>query len=508
MAFLAVPSVFTALVIVLVTIVLLKIIAALYKQQTYWKHKNVLYLKSNPVLGVGWKFFARRMTIAELGEAIYYSYPNARYVANMDRTLPVITLRDPELIREVAVKNFDHFMDHKVFFQESNNPLFMKNVFALRGERWREMRSILSPSFTGSKMKFMFELISKCSQDFVDYLYAHPEYSSSFELKDAFTKYTNDVIATSAFGISVNSMENPENEFFTNGRNVFSSIMNNVPKLLLLSTFPRLAKALGLRLIPSDITYFFSKIISETLKVREEQGIVRPDMLHLLMQARDTEKHQMTVEDIVSQAFIFFLAGFETSANLMCFFLYELALNPDIQEKLREEVDRSMDEGNGTISYDILMKMEYMEMVTSETLRKYPALIIIDRVCTKEYEFPPAEDGYNSATMYPDSLIHLPVYALQHDPKYFPDPEKFDPERFRDPSKITPYTYFPFGIGPRKCIGDRFALMETKIVIAHLLHRFVVKRIEKTQVPLVFKKWTMNLAPEKGFWVGLEKRFA
>ncbi|KMQ85973.1 cytochrome p450 9e2, partial [Lasius niger] len=252
------------------------------------------------------------------------------------------------------------------------------------------------------------------------------------------------------------------------------------------------------------------RIVGETIKTREKQGIVRPDMIHLLMQAQDKDSssnHKMTLDDIVAQAFIFFLAGFETSAILMCFVAHELAVNPDIQDRLREEVQQHLVEGN-EISYESLSKMTYMDMVISETLRKYPPVIFTDRLCTKSYELPPSKPGYKSVTVQSDSVMMIPVFALHRDPQYYPNPDKFDPERFSEENKdnIVPYTYLPFGQGPRKCIGNRFALMETKILVAHLLQKFILKRTEKTVEPVVFDKKEFNPQPEGGFWISLEKR--
>ena len=430
----------------------------------------------------------------------------------MDFSTPGVVIRDPVLIREIAIKNFEHFPDHQSFINEKIDPIFGKNVFSLRGERWKEMRSTLSPSFTASKMRFIFELVSKCSQEFVNYLYNHPEFSSSMEAKDAFTRYTNDTIATVAFGISVNSLRDRENEFYKKGADAtnFGGLFR-LMKFLLFRMNPRLTRMAGFSFLSRDTASFFKRVVFETVKARDEQNIVRPDMIHLLMEARDKEKlvsRQMTIDDITAQAFIFFLAGFDTSSTLMCYIVHELAINPDIQEKLRQEIDRYMQEGNGEISYEALSRMKYMEMVTSEALRKYPPLVLIDRLCARKFQLPPAGPGYNSVTVHPDNVVLFPVYALHHDPKCFPEPEKFDPERFSDENKdkIDPYTYLPFGLGPRKCIGNRFALMETKILIAHLLHRFYLKCTEKTKIQVEFSKKNFSITPDGGFWIGLEKR--
>ncbi|KMQ85974.1 cytochrome p450 9e2-like protein [Lasius niger] len=431
----------------------------------------------------------------------------------MDTGTPAVFLRDPELIKDVMVKDFDYFHDHRSFVDERLDPIFGKNIFALRGDRWREMRNTLSPSFTANKMKIMFDLISKCSSEFVNYLVDHPELCVSIETKQIFRRYTTDVIATAGFGISVNSMKDQNNEFYMRGIEInksFSGVLAMF-KIVFMLSFPRFAKFLGMTgFVSPSTSEFFKRIVGETIRTREEQGIVRPDMIHLLMQARNKDgssNHKMTLDDIVPQCFGFFLAGFDTTSTLMCFVAHELAVNRDIQDRLYEEVKQHLVEGN-EISYESLSKMTYMDMVLSETLRKYPPVVFNDRLCTKNYELPPAQPGYKSVIVESNSVMMIPVYALHHDPKYYPNPNKFDPERFSEENKdnIVPYTYLPFGHGPRKCIGNRFALMETKILMANLLQKFILKRTEKTVEPVVFDKSDFNLQPEGGFWIALEKR--
>ncbi|KAL0100771.1 hypothetical protein PUN28_019270 [Cardiocondyla obscurior] len=507
-------SPFVLLLTTLIVIVVFKVVTAVHNTYFYWKKKNVPYLPDSlSSFAMGWKVLLNRVNFVDYTKYMYNYHPDAKYIGLADFSTAVVLLRDPELIKDVMVKDFEYFPDHRNMLDENVEPLFSKNVFVLRGDRWREMRNTLSPSFTASKMKFMFDLISECSQDFVNYLIDNPEFCHAIDTKDTFRRYANDVIATVAFGINVNSMKDRNNEFFLKGIEItkFGTGFLPIIKMLIIRSFPRLSKFFGLTFFSPTTGKFFKQIVEETIKVREEKGIVRPDMIHLLMQARDKEGenvHKMTLNDIVSQAFIFFVAGFETSATLMCFVAHELAVNQDVQDRLREEVQRHFAEGNGKISYEELSKMSYMDMVVSEALRKYPPAIFSDRLCVKKYELPVPQPGYKSVTIEPDHVVLVPTYGIHHDPKYFPNPDKFDPERFSEENKdnISPYTYLPFGHGPRKCIGNRFVLMETKILIAHILQKFTIKATEKTIDPIVFDKKVFALQPVGGFWVGLEKR--
>ncbi|XP_011705712.1 PREDICTED: cytochrome P450 9e2-like [Wasmannia auropunctata] len=510
-------SPFALLLSTLIVLGVVKLVTLVKHTYFYWKSKGLPYLpKSISTLGTDLKLFLGHITFTDYCLYLYNYYPDAKYVGIVDFFKPALLVRDPELIKTIVVKDFEHFPDHRSFVDEDVEPLFGKNIFSLRGDRWKEMRNTLSPSFTASKMKFMFDLLSKCSHDFVNYLIDHHDQYHEIETKEAFRRYTTDVIATAAFGISVNSMKDRNNEFFIRGVEAtkFPTGVGALARFFILRYLPWIAKVFGVGFFPPATTKFFRKVIKETIKTRQEQGIVRPDMIHLLMQSLDKEgdpkhsAHKLSIDDVVSQAFIFFFAGFDTASTLMCFVAHELAVNQDVQDRLRKEVLQYLAEGNDEISYESLTKMTYMDMVTSEALRKYPPTVFLDRLCAKRYELPPSQPGGKSVIVEPDDALLFPAYAMQRDPKYFPNPDKFDPERFSEENKdnILSCSYLPFGHGPRKCIGNRFALMETKILIAHLLQKFNLKTTDKTVEPVVFTKNEFSLKPVGGFWIRLEKR--
>ncbi|XP_033218977.1 cytochrome P450 9e2-like [Belonocnema kinseyi] len=484
-------------------------IILLYRQMNFWSRRGIPHLKPLPIIGNNLSMFFGRTSITEFVTNIYDSFPDAKYFGIMGFQTPVAVLRDPELIKETCVKNFDYFLNHQSFLTEEMDPLFGKNVFSLKGDRWKVMRNTLSPCFTGAKMKFMFEIIAKCSRDFVQYFINHPDEATSIDTKDAFTRYTNDVIATAAFGISVNSMKDRENEFYLRGKDATS--FRGIWRMLKFFGFlacPKIMKLIGVTFFSRATYRFFAAVIHDAVKTREENNIIRPDMLQLLIEAKVKDNRvEMSIDDITAQAFIFFFAGFDPSSTLMCFVAHELAVNPEIQEKLRNEVDILTKHESSDISYETLSQMKYMDMVISEALRKYPPTAATDRECVKKFTLPKPTPDSVEYTAEPKTVIWIPIYALHHDPKYFPDPEKFDPERFSDEnkSKINPYTYVPFGIGPRKCIGNRFILLETKILFVHILQHFILEKCEKTRHPVEFEK-IINVAIKGGSWVKFTKR--
>ncbi|KAL6425688.1 hypothetical protein ACFW04_009650 [Cataglyphis niger] len=481
-----------------------------FKNFNFFKKNGIPYKTPLPILGNMAGIIFRREHILDLVKNLYNLHPEAKYVGMFDMTIPVTVMRDLDLIKSITLKNFDLFTDHRSFIEEHQDPLFGKNLFALKGERWRQVRSLLTPAFTSSKMKSMFKLMSNCAAEFSNYLAQMPTEKRKMEIKDAFTRYTNDVIATCAFGISVNSMENPDNKFYVYGKKATTFGAIAFIKMYIYRSVPWLAKILQIRIIPNKIANFFRELIEDTIKTRDEKSIVRPDMLQLMMETRGKEgKPKLSIEDMVSQAFIFFFGGFDSTSTLMCFAAHEIAVNEQVQKKLQDEIDKALEESNGLAPYEIVNNMEYLDAVINETLRIYPVAPAIDRVCTKTFELPPTLPGTKPFTIKKGDSIWIPVYGFHHDPQYFEEPEKFDPERFlgeRKKETLNCGAYLPFGMGPRMCIGNRFALLETKVLLFHLLARCDLKPCEKTSMPLKIAKDGFNMRPEGGFWLTVSPR--
>ncbi|XP_011641126.1 cytochrome P450 9e2-like [Pogonomyrmex barbatus] len=484
-----------------------------FKDLNYFKKHGIVHIPPLPILGNMAPGILHRKPPAEHITEIYNLHSEAKYIGMYDLLCaPIILLRDLELIKSITLKHFDMFPDHRGLVEdETQDPLFGKNLFFLRGEKWRQVRALLSPAFTSSKMKNMFKLMSECGADFGTFLAQLPPEQRMMQMKDAFNRYTNDVIATCAFGINVDSMRNPKNEFYVYGKE--ATTFDNIAFVLKICTFrllPWLARLIKLRLIRQKVADFFRDLVKITIKTRDEKHIVRPDMLQLMMENRDKEgKIELSIEDMVAQAFIFFFGGFETTSTLMSFVAHEIAVNQDVQVKLQNEIDRVLEENNGQVLYEAVNAMEYLDAVICEALRMYPVLVVVDRVCVKDFELPPSLPGLKPFTIKKGQSAWIPIYALHHDPKYFEEPEKFDPERFlgeKRKDSLNCGAYLPFGLGPRMCIGNRFALLETKVLLFHLLARCNLKTCEKTPIPIKLGKGGFTIMPEGGFWLNVEPR--
>ncbi|KOX71588.1 Cytochrome P450 9e2 [Melipona quadrifasciata] len=147
---------------------------------------EIPYAKPIPFLGNLWQVFVRGLSFPEVIEKIYNSNPDSKYVGFIEFNTPLLLIRDLDLIKSIAVKNFDHFPNHRLIFEPDLDPLFSKNLFSLRGVRWMEMRQILTSAFTSSKMKSMFVLMRDCAKEYADYFAPlAADQSKEIELKDA-----------------------------------------------------------------------------------------------------------------------------------------------------------------------------------------------------------------------------------------------------------------------------------------------------------------------------------
>lgn len=475
----------------------------------YFKKRGIPYIPPLPLLGnMGHNLFRKR-TLIETALHAYNFNRDAKYIGFFDFSSPVIFVRDPELIKLITIKYAENFPDHKMLAEEVPDSLFAKSLFGLKGQLWRDTRVVLSPAFTASKMKILFKLIKECSANLIKHLEARTTEPTIFDLRDLLSRYTNDVILTSAFGISVDSLKDPQNEFFLMGKQATDFTGARSLRLFLLRTFPLMSKLFGVKLYNDKIANFYKHIIKTTLTTRTQKGIVRPDMLQLMMQAREKSKHmELSDDDMTAHAFIFYFGGFDTASLLMCFCIHKLATHPEIYRKLQAEIDEVVEQCAGDVTYEALHAMQYLDAVINETLRLHGPATIGDRICRKELELPPTLPGSKPFIVEPGVSVWFAFDAIHKDSKYFSNPEKFDPDRFTEANKhsIDPATFLPFGSGPRFCVGNRFALMETKLSIFELMANFEISPCAKTVNPLEINKSSFIPAIKGGVWLEVKPR--
>ncbi|GJQ81998.1 Cyp6a9 [Trypoxylus dichotomus] len=253
----------------------------------------------------------------------------------------------------------------------------------------------------------------------------------------------------------------------------------------------------NVRFFPKVATDFFWNVIKETTEYREKNTIVRNDAIQLLLDMKNGESkgNNLTFDELAAQAFLFFVAGFDTSSSLISLALLELAMNDDVQSELRNEIDTVLQRYNGEYTYEMLGDLHYADMVICETLRKYPPVPSLSRVCTKDYHIPGTDIVISKGLR-----IIIPVQGIHNDPEIYPNPQKFDPTRFNEENKSKRHqcSFIPFGEGPRICLGLRFAMMQAKICLAMMIKTFKLTLNPNTTLPLKFEPMKLFSCPLGG----------
>ncbi|KAJ3659267.1 hypothetical protein Zmor_010964 [Zophobas morio] len=507
------------LVAIVVTI-LVGIIGVLKWRLTYWQRRGLQTLNPTLPFGDTQDFLLGRKTLGEQFQEFYkiFKSQGQRHGGIYLGPRPFYLAIDPDIVKHIMQKDFSHFMNHGNYIDEDADPL-SGHLFNLEDAKWRNMRVKLTPTFTSGKMKMMFQTLADCTVGLKDIMNESAVNHKPVDIKDILARFTTDIIGSVAFGLECNSLKNPNAEFRKYGRKVFEVSLLDRLKVILIFTLPHaILRAFRFKFTKNDVEKFFMNAIRDTVSYREKNNVYRKDFMHLLLQLKNrgsvaddekitdehgkTQEKALTMNELSAQAFVFFLAGFETSSTTMTFALYELASNPEVQEKLREEINTVMENHNGKLTYDAVMEMTYMENVLHETLRKYPPVALLTRKCNKDYRVPKSDIRLEKGIG-----VGIPVLALHMDPEYYPNPEKFDPERFSEENKNSrpAFTWLPFGEGPRLCIGLRFGMLQSKVGLAALLKNYKITLSPKTKIPMKLDPTSFITSAEGGVWLDVQK---
>ncbi|XP_015600259.1 cytochrome P450 6k1 [Cephus cinctus] len=475
----------------------------------YWKKRGVLEFKPVPFLGNFGECLFFRKSALDFIKDYYNNSKGLKYMGFYILDQPFLMLRDPELIKHILIKDFNYFHD-RYTSTGKKDILGNANLFTIKNPAWRFLRGKLTPFFTSGKMKKMFELMLAVNKDLDTYLESLDIDSKGreMEMKELCAMYTTDLIGVTAYGLRVNSLNNPDAEFRACGRQIFNFNWRRGMELACTFFAPKIVDLFGFKFFSKESTEFLRRAFWDTIDERVKSGVKRNDLIDLLIDLREQTKNGENKEfrfdgdNLVAQAAIFFTGGFETSSSAMSFSLYELALQPEIQRKLRVEILEALEDKNGELTYDMVANLPYLNMVVSETLRKYPPLPFLDRETNMDYKLPGTDLIVEKGTP-----VYIPLQGLHYDPQYFPDPEKFDPERFSEENKknIPPCVYMPFGEGPHICIGLRFGLLQTKLGLIKILSKYEISACDKTNVPIVFNKKALVIAAEGGITLKIKK---
>ncbi len=361
------------------------------------------------------------------------------------------------------------------------------------------------------------------------------ESGEAIDMKRLYGAMAMETIIHVAFGVKVDSLADPTNPIIVYAKKSFQNDMSVTTfiSIMAIILMPGVAEKLGIR-YRGDITDFFrhfaEEIISQkkreladaaTLGTPKTTTSSSSSFLELLLEAEEEGRRQqqankndegneqpkmgkksspkhMSTDEMVSQCILFFLAGYETSSSTMCLAAYLLALHPQAQEKLHEEIisvtaqlaaERPQMAANVVelITFEDLPRFAYLSAVVDETLRLYAPATATERQASEDTLL---QSTHYSIHVKKGDVVHIPIYSMHRDEEQFEQPEIFKPERFlpttaagdKAPPSFHRYSYLPFGGGPRSCVAMSLALREVKLALLHTVRLYKLSPCDRTKV--------------------------
>ncbi len=398
------------------------------------------------------------------------------YSVNLGR-LNLIATQDPAFIDYVLKVNHKNYYKSKILTQQLGQ--FLGNgLLTSNGEYWLKQRRLIQPGFHHERIHALFSIIKKTVDDFLKDFPTGPK----VDVYPLMNKLAFEIVINTLFNVKIPQEKRDELGSFISETQDF--VIRDVRQPYKSWWFKlsgevdkNLKRAAGAR-----------QIIREIIQQRKQSTEKFNDLLDMLLDARYEDIGEPMEEDqVIDEILILVIAGHETTANALSFALYLLANHPHELEKLKS--------ATAGLSLDATVRNEQLSAVINETMRLYPPAWISDRVALQD-------DHFKGFRIPKDTIMVLFYYGLHRDAQYFDDPADFKPGRFlkKNSDKDKPKAFYPFGSGPRLCIGNNFAMAEMAIFLEEFVSNFTVKAtgLKPGVKPLV------TLRPDKVF-LGVDK---
>ncbi|KAF2326861.1 cytochrome P450 [Flavobacterium daemonense] len=368
----------------------------------------------------------------------------------------LILSRDNEIAQYILVNNQKNYRKSK--FQSVYLSKYLgKGLLTSDGDFWLQQRRLIQPAFHKQKMNMLVDNMNKTIISEIDNL----KENEIFNVFPVMSQLAFNVVAKSLFEFSISDEKLHRIKFIIEEVQKFLVKEIRLPhKALWFSLSGQVKK--HLKLAEEN-----NRIIKEIIEERSASNEDFNDLLAMLMGTRyEDTGESMSMKQLIDEIKVLFIAGHETTANALTFTLHFLGTNPEVQQKVFEEIIEIEAETDNIIEQ--LQKMAYINAVLNESMRLYPPAWITDRQNIED-------DVVGNFKIKKGTLIGISFFELHRNPKYWKDPEKFMPERFLGEQKKQSMQYFyPFGAGPRMCIGSGFAMYEMCLAISQIVKRYVV----------------------------------
>lgn len=374
---------------------------------------------------------------------------------------------EPAFIQHILQKNHRNYRKSKIQTHILGHYVG-QGLLTSDGAYWLRQRRLIQPAFHKEKLE---RIVSIMADEIEQYFNTRWKAGEVVDLYREMHALAFRVVARSLFGAQVS--EDLMRALSTNITTVQRFITRRIRQPYLHPWF-----LLSGKMKEHDrISQHSHDILRGIIRARKESGETHNDLLDLLLSSRYEDTGElMNEQQVLDESLILFIAGHETSANALTWCLYLLSQHPEWYEVLKNE------NNTPASTFNELMSLDLTRQVIQETMRIYPPAWIIDRLSNDEDEI----FGYSFPK---DTFTIQYIYGVHHDADLWPEPEKFDPGRFtaEKTKDQIPYSYIPFGGGPRLCIGNQFAMLEMLLVVSHVVRHYRLQHIGSPPVihPLI-----------------------
>src|SRR3984957_5010352 len=407
----------------------------------------------------------------------YADYTGMRYF-----NFRVFFINHPDYIEDVLVNNARKF--HKGRVLQANTGVFGEGLLTSEGSFWLRQRRLAQPAFHRARIATYAETMVQYTQRLLESWHDGEER----DIHEEMMRVTLQIVGKTLFDADVTK----DAQEVGQSLELLMELSADFGKAIMIPewvpTIHNLRKSRAIRKL-DRIIY---RIIEDRRKSERDTG----DLLSMLLAARDDDGSRMTDKQLRDESITLFLAGHETTANALSWTWWLLAQDPEAESKLHAELDSLL--GGRAPTLDDVPKLKYTEQVLTESLRLYPPAWGTARIAMEDHEI----GGYHIPK---GAGVSLTQWTMHRDPRWFTDPEIFRPERWEDglAKRLPRFAYFPFGGGPRQCIGNTFALMEATLVLATIAQNFRFRLVAGHKVvPLP----SITLRPRHGIRAFLEAR--
>ncbi|XP_036313639.1 cytochrome P450 4V2-like [Pipistrellus kuhlii] len=480
---------------------------------------NWLQMRPVPTISGAYPFVGHALMQKRGGKEFFHQLINCieenRHVPMLKLwlgTVPVIVMYKAETIEVILTssKQID-----KSYLYTFLRPWLGLGLLTSTGNKWRSRRKMLTPSFHFTILEEFLDVMNEQANILVKKLEKHVD-GENFNCFFYITLCALDIICETAMGKNIDAQTNDDSEYV---RAVYRMsdllqermrtfwLWHDVLYLLFKQGWDHKRNLEILHNFTNNVIHErANEIKREEERTSGDKGKTpsnrkRKAFLDLLLNVVDDEGNKLSHESIREEVDTFMFEGHDTTAAGINWALYLLGCYPEVQKKLDNELDEVFGNSDRPVTLEDLKKLKYLECVIKETLRVFPSVPIIARELNEDCDV----GGY---ILTKGSQLLIVPYSLHRDPRYFPDPEEFKPERFF-PENSTgrhPYAYVPFSAGPRNCIGQRFAMMEEKVILSCILRHFWVESTQKREE--LGLAGELILRPSNGIWIKLKRRNA